>query len=75
MPEQTEQREYMTFAQTDAICTEFDRFLHGEIGISELIAGDLKAWAHNVTPYDLYVHPSWRPKVEREKAKARGAGA
>lgn len=67
-----EPREHMSFAQADALHLAHKRLMAGEISISEYLAEGLTAWNRGITPYPLYVRPDWRPKEEREKAKAAG---
>lgn len=65
----------MTFAQADAIYSDFQRFLRGEISISDLMASELTAWNRGKQPYPLYVPPGWDPPDVRKAAKEKGASA
>lgn len=68
----TGQREEMTWPQADAIYAQFERFLRGEVSISEHMMIELQVWNRGRTPYPLYWPYGWDPPEDRERAKAAG---
>lgn len=66
----TGQVEFMTFPQADAIYAQFQRFVKGEVSISEHMMIELQVWNRGRTPYPLYWPYGWDPPEVRAKAKA-----